>query len=105
MKRTAYSADVGQSFVNILLLPVNAVSSLIANWTERQAYRFSGISFPSLSHFTHHFLAEEFNSLTVHNLKTTRKGKKPGLLHFSSSHLYVIFHIMKQRPSFPEQTI
>lgn len=34
MKPTGYSGDLGQSFINILFLPVSAVSSLIANWTE-----------------------------------------------------------------------
>lgn len=74
MKPTDYSENLGQAFINILLLPVSAVSSLIANWEEEKSLWFNGISFPSLSYFTHHFLAD-FNSLTVHNFKNTWKTK------------------------------
>lgn len=34
MKSTGYSGDLGEPFINIVLLPVSAVSSLIAKWTE-----------------------------------------------------------------------
>lgn len=89
-----------QPFINILPAPVSVVSSLIANQKGETDLQ---VSFSSLLYFTCHFLAED---LTVHNLKTARKGtKNPGLLHSSSLCLYFIMHIMKQRSSSPKQTI